>query len=72
MPKNQGNRAAGTRHSRVPAQPVTLKALAESVGLAQATVSLVINRLSAAKSIPKRTKDRIFAAAAKLHYRPNY
>lgn len=72
MPKNQGNRAAGTRHSRVPAQPVTLKALAESVGLAQATVSLVINRSPAANSIPKRTKDRIFAAAAKLHYRPNY
>jgi DNA-binding LacI/PurR family transcriptional regulator len=49
-----------------------LRELAEAVGLAPATVSLVINRAPAANSIPKRTKDRIFAAAAKLHYRPNY
>ena len=72
MAKNQGNGSAGLRRFPVATQPVTLKALAESIGLAPATVSLVINRSPAASSIPKRTKDRIFAAAAKLHYRPNY
>ncbi|MHB8755480.1 MAG: LacI family DNA-binding transcriptional regulator [Candidatus Acidiferrales bacterium] len=55
-----------------PNQPVSLKSLAEGLGLAPATVSLVINRAPAARSIPTRTKDRIFAEAKRLNYRANF
>jgi len=55
-----------------PDHPVNLKSLAESLGLAPATVSLVINRSPASCSIPKRTKDRILAEAKRLNYRPNF
>jgi len=44
--------------------------LAEHLGLSPATVSLVINRSPAAKSIPHRTQERIRAAARELNYRP--
>ncbi|HVP55701.1 MAG TPA: LacI family DNA-binding transcriptional regulator [Candidatus Eisenbacteria bacterium] len=46
--------------------------LADYVGFAPATVSLVINQSEVAENIPQRTKDLIFAAAEKLHYRPNF
>src|SRR5487761_858458 len=55
-----------------PNRPVSLKSLAEGLGLAPATVSLVINRKPAARSIPTRTKDRIFAEAKRLNYRANF
>jgi len=51
---------------------VSLKTLAEHVGLSPATVSLVINRSPVADSIPQQTKDLILAAARKLNYRPNF
>ena len=51
---------------------VTLKAVAEHLGLSPATVSVVLNRSPVADSIPKETKDRVFAAARELRYRPNY
>lgn len=51
---------------------VTLKAVAEYLNLSPATVSLVINRSPVAKSIPQETQDRVFEAARKLDYRPNY
>jgi LacI family transcriptional regulator, galactose operon repressor len=52
-------------------QPVTLKALAQHLGLSAGTVSLVINRSPAANSIPSKTQERILAAARQLNYRPN-
>src|SRR3981081_3489501 len=52
--------------------PMSLKKLAEHLDLSPATVSLVINRSSVADSIPQNTKDRIFAAARKFKYRPNF
>lgn len=55
-----------------PEQPVNLKSLAEFLGLAPATISLVMNRSPASRSIPKRTKDRILAEAKRLNYRPNF
>jgi LacI family transcriptional regulator len=55
-----------------PRKHVTLKMLADYVGLAPATVSLVINRSVVAENIPQRTKDLIFAAAEKLRYQPNF
>lgn len=51
---------------------VSLKFLAEHVGLSQAAVSFVINRSPAAKSIPQRTQEVIWAAARQLNYRPNH
>lgn len=51
---------------------MSLKKLAEHLGLSPATVSLVINRSTVADSIPQETKDRIFAAARKFKYRPNF
>jgi DNA-binding LacI/PurR family transcriptional regulator len=53
-------------------KPVSLKQLAEHLGLSPATVSLVINRSTVADSIPQETKDRVFAAARKFKYRPNF
>ena len=49
----------------------SLKELAEHLGLSSATVSLVINRSPAAKSIPHATQERIRTAARELNYRPN-
>src|ERR1700726_3547906 len=54
------------------AQTVSLKFLAEHLGVSPATVSLVINRSPSAKSIPQRTQERIRAAARELNYRPNF
>src|SRR5258705_11471211 len=53
-------------------QSVSLRSLAEHLGLSTASVSLVINRSPAAKSIPQHTQERIRAAARELNYRPNF
>jgi DNA-binding LacI/PurR family transcriptional regulator len=51
---------------------VTLKAVAERVGLTPGTVSSVLNDAPSAKAIPQHTKDRILTAARELNYRPNF
>src|SRR5205823_6464585 len=51
---------------------VTLKTVAEHVGLSPGTVSAVLNNSPASRSFPQHTKDRILAAASKLNYRPNF
>ena len=51
---------------------VTLQELAEHIQLTKGTVSAVLNEAPAAKRIPQHTKDRIFAAAERLSYRPNF
>lgn len=53
-------------------QPVSLKQLAKTLGLSPTTLSLVLNDSEKAQSIPQETKDRIFAAARELNYRPNF
>ena len=50
---------------------VRLKDVADDLGLSPATVSLVLNRSPVADSIPRRTHERVFAAAERLNYRPN-
>src|ERR1700674_934825 len=50
---------------------VTLKAIAKHVGLTPGTVSAVLNNSLACRSVPDRTKKRIFAAARELEYKPN-
>ena len=54
------------------AKSVSLKFLAEHLQLSPATVSLVINRSPAAKSIPHKTQERVRKAALELNYRPNF
>jgi DNA-binding LacI/PurR family transcriptional regulator len=51
---------------------VTLKSVAELVGLTASTVSAVLNSSSASRSVPQHTKKRILAAARALDYRPNF
>jgi LacI family transcriptional regulator len=51
---------------------VTLKTIAQHLGLTPGTVSAALNDSAAARSIPEHTKARILAAATELNYRPNY
>lgn len=51
---------------------VKLKDVAEYLDLSTATVSLVLNRSPRAEAIPEATQKRVFEAARKLQYRPNY
>ena len=51
--------------------PASLATLSAHLGLSAAAISRVLNGVPAAKSIPKTTQDRIFAAAKQFNYRPN-
>jgi DNA-binding LacI/PurR family transcriptional regulator len=51
---------------------VTLKTIAEHLGLTPGTVSAALNNSAAARSIPAHTKNRIIEAAQALNYRPNF
>src|SRR6266699_6048399 len=51
---------------------VTLKTIADHVGLTPGTVSAALNNSAAARSIPEHTKNRILEAAQELNYRPNF
>ncbi len=75
-PKHKQNESkqknTGTLAARPAGQKVSLKFLADYLGLSPATLSLVMNRSAVADSIPKATQDQIFAAADKFNYRPNF
>ena len=51
---------------------VSLKILARHLDLSTATVSVVLNGARGSAAIPQSTKDRVFAAAEKLKYRPHF
>jgi DNA-binding LacI/PurR family transcriptional regulator len=51
---------------------VTLKSVAQHLGLTPGTVSAVLNDSPSARSIPHETKERIRNAARELNYRPNF
>jgi len=53
-------------------QVITLKAVAQHLGLTPGTVSAVLNDSPSARSIPQETKNRIRIAAKELDYRPNF
>ncbi len=63
---------AQTKRTGPTSTVVTLKAVAEHVGLTPGTVSAVLNDSPSARSIPRETKNRIHAAAKELNYRPNF
>jgi DNA-binding LacI/PurR family transcriptional regulator len=50
---------------------VTLKMVADHIGLTPGTVSAVLNDTYAARRIPQATKDRILAAVREFNYQPN-
>jgi DNA-binding LacI/PurR family transcriptional regulator len=50
---------------------VSLRTVAERVGLAPCSVSAILNNTPASGAIPQRTKERVFRAVAELNYRPN-
>ncbi|MGH9735382.1 MAG: LacI family DNA-binding transcriptional regulator [Candidatus Acidiferrales bacterium] len=50
----------------------TLKMVAKHVGLTPGTVSAVLNNTPACRSVPERTKERIFTAARELNYKPDF
>jgi DNA-binding LacI/PurR family transcriptional regulator len=58
--------------ARMNQSAVTLKSVAERVGLTASTVSAVLNNSSAARSVPEQTKQRVLTAASELNYRPNF
>jgi LacI family transcriptional regulator len=51
---------------------VTLRTVANHLGLSLTTVSVVVSDSPAAQAIPLATRKRMLAAASELHYRPNY
>jgi len=50
---------------------VTLKTIAERLGLTPGTISAVLNNTRAADRIPQHTRDRVITAAREMNYRPN-
>ena len=59
-------------HKKKAPEKVTLKTIAEHLGLTPGTVSAALNNSAAARSIPEHTKQRILDAARELNYRPNF
>lgn len=51
---------------------VTLKMVAERVGLTKGTCSAVLNKSAASRSVPLHTQERILATARELNYRPSF
>src|SRR6267154_4773511 len=52
-------------------KPVTLKVIAEYLGLSPTTVSVVLTNSPLAATIAQPTKNRVWEAARKFDYRPN-
>src|SRR5262249_55815565 len=65
----QGNTQGKKRPPR-PGKPVSLKILADYLGLCPATVSLVLNNVPG-RSIPHETRERGRPAARKFNYQPS-
>lgn len=51
---------------------VTLKTIAEKLGISVSTVSLVLNGKAREKKIARETEARVLEVAAELNYRPNF
>jgi DNA-binding LacI/PurR family transcriptional regulator len=67
MPKRNANDG-----STSVARPVSLKTLAEHLGLSTATISAVVNDTPKGRQFPQSTRDLILKAAKEFDYRPNY
>jgi DNA-binding LacI/PurR family transcriptional regulator len=65
-------RKTGGKGRQKSEKPPGLKELADHLGLAPATVSLVMNDSSVADTIAPETRKMILAAAREFEYRPNF
>ena len=72
MPRKKEKTDGRGRRTDSPNQSVSLKELAAHVGLSPTSLSLVLNDSPGADAIPADTKARIFAAAKKHNYQPNF
>ncbi|MCY7374539.1 MAG: LacI family transcriptional regulator [Pyrinomonadaceae bacterium] len=71
MPHQAGNDSK-KKSEKSSGRRISLKELAAHLGLSPTSLSIVLNDAPAASAIPQETKDRIFEAAEKFNYRPNY
>src|SRR5882672_9822296 len=64
----------GTRKKSAISEPgtVTLKAVADHVGLAPGTVAAVLNDAPSGRSIPQHSRHRFQTAARELNYPPHF
>jgi LacI family transcriptional regulator len=62
--------ASGKKEQTAGERPVSLKILADYLGLCPATVSVVLNNVPG-RSIPHKTRERVRAAARKFNYQPS-
>lgn len=67
---NEQMTRTGARRTKVTPR-VSLADLAAHLGLSKSTVSRVLSKVPAAKSIPAATQQRVIAAAKELDYEPN-
>ena len=51
---------------------ITLRKLAQHLGLSRTTISMILNDVVEAKRFPAKTRQRVVESAKKLGYRPNY
>ena len=68
MPKTESKGAPSTPST----ETFSLKKLADHLGLAPATISLVLNGSAVADTVSAETKNLIFAAAKQFNYKPNF
>lgn len=68
--KTDASLAPKKKEDKPGARPVSLKILADYLGLCPATVSVVLNNVPG-RSIPHETRERVRAAARKFNYQPS-
>src|SRR5580692_545861 len=51
---------------------ITLRKLAENLGLSRTTISMILNDVPEATRFPEETRRRVVESAKRLGYRPNY
>src|SRR5580692_4578520 len=51
---------------------ITLRELAEHLGLSRTTISMILNDVPEATRFPEETRKRVVESARRLEYRPNY
>src|SRR6201982_4128783 len=51
---------------------ITLRKLAEHLGLSRTTISMILNDVPEATRFPEETRQRVVESARKLGYRPNF
>lgn len=51
---------------------ITLRELAEHLGLSRTTISMILNDVPEATRFPEETRQRVVESAKRLGYRPNY